>query len=312
MGSTHVNFLRALRRMQAPLLAAIAAIALTCSCGTHRASVVKGTKTTASTGKTGGKTQKLNVDGSLPAETQSLLREAAKWLGTSYRYGGTTRSGVDCSGLVLNLFNTALSIKLPRNSAAQQEYCARISRNDLVEGDLVFFTTGGGKRVNHVGMYVGDGNIIHSSTSRGVIISSLSEDYYRRTFHSAGRVEKYYAMISGKSGKKKKGSDKTRQENPSIERIVEDVLYAATKTTPATSTEATEQTAARRTAVTAVATVAVESLGKVLAKSAEKKEIKDDVIAAAKEAEGLRMVRRKLLDETLDQAVDSIVSEYFD
>ncbi len=56
-----------------------------------------------------------------------------------------------------------------------------------MEGDLVFFRTGS-KGVSHVGMYVGDGRIIHSSTSRGVIVSSLDESYYRRTYHSSGRV----------------------------------------------------------------------------------------------------------------------------
>ena len=79
-----------------------------------------------------------------------------------------------------------------------------------MEGDLVFFRTGS-KGVSHVGMYVGDGRIIHSSTSRGVIVSSLDESYYRRTYHSSGsRVERYYAMISGKT-KQKQGQDRQKQ-----------------------------------------------------------------------------------------------------
>lgn len=156
-----------------------------------------------------GASQRIDVSGSLPAETRRLLEEARRWMGTSYRYGGSTRSGVDCSGLTSQIFVNALQIKLPRSSAQQSEYCRRIDRSELMEGDLVFFRTGS-KGVSHVGMYVGDGRIIHSSTSRGVIVSSLDESYYRRTYHSSGRVERYYAMISGKTGKKQ-GQDRQKQ-----------------------------------------------------------------------------------------------------
>ncbi|WP_305036690.1 C40 family peptidase, partial [Paramuribaculum intestinale] len=159
-----------------------------------------------------GASQRIDVLGSLPAETRRLLEEARRWMGTSYRYGGSTRSGVDCSGLTSQIFVNALQIKLPRSSAQQSEYCRRIDRSELMEGDLVFFRTGS-KGVSHVGMYVGDGRIIHSSTSRGVIVSSLDESYYRRTYHSSGRVERYYAMISGKTGKNKGKTDK-RKDKP--------------------------------------------------------------------------------------------------
>ena len=111
-----------------------------------------------------GASQRIDASGSLPAETRRLLEEARRWMGTSYRYGGSTRSGVDCSGLTSQIFVNALQIKLPRSSAQQSEYCRRIDRSELMEGDLVFFRTGS-KGVSHVGMYVGDGRIIHSSTS---------------------------------------------------------------------------------------------------------------------------------------------------
>lgn len=137
----------------------------------------------------------------LPAATKRLMAEADKWLGTPYRYGGTARGkGADCSGFVTQVFSDALAIKLPRNSARQQQWCSvlRGGRSEMVPGDLVFFSSGKRGGVNHVGLYLGDGKMIHSSSSKGVIVSSLDEAYYTRTYHSTGRVEPYYAMVKRK------------------------------------------------------------------------------------------------------------------
>lgn len=137
----------------------------------------------------------------LPDATMRLMAEADKWLGTPYRYGGTARGkGADCSGFVTQVFSDALAIKLPRNSARQQQWCSvlRGGRSEMVPGDLVFFSSGKRGGVNHVGLYVGDGKMIHSSSSKGVIVSSLDEAYYNRTYHSTGRVEPYYAMVRRK------------------------------------------------------------------------------------------------------------------
>lgn len=122
------------------------------------------------------------------AQTDRLIKEAHKWIGTPYRYGGVTRSGVDCSGLVMELYREVYGIKLPRSSAAQQEFCVGISYKELAPGDLVFFATGRGSMVSHVGLYIGSDRMIHASSSRGVIESGLNEKYYQLTFHSAGRV----------------------------------------------------------------------------------------------------------------------------
>ncbi len=120
---------------------------------------------------------------------KAVVEEAHSWLGTKYRYGGNERSGTDCSGMVMRVYKDAANIKLPRNSAKQCEYCISIKRNELKQADLVFFTSkSSGKRVTHVGIYIGDGKFIHSSTSRGVITSSLDEKYYIKHFHSCGRV----------------------------------------------------------------------------------------------------------------------------
>lgn len=118
-----------------------------------------------------------------------LEKEAREWLGTKYKYGGESRKGTDCSGMVMVVFETVTGIKLPRDSHSQQQYCKQIDKKDLAPGDLVFFiTSNNGERVNHVGLYIGNGDFIHSSTSKGVIISNLNQDYYKRHFHSAGRV----------------------------------------------------------------------------------------------------------------------------
>lgn len=132
---------------------------------------------------------------SRPAVTTMLLREADSWIGTAYAYGGNDRKGVDCSGLVCQVYDNALKIKLPRTSVQQSKYCRPIDRKDLREGDLVFFTVRGGSNIGHVGIYVGNNEVLHSSSSRGVIISSLANGYYDSNFHSAGRVERYFAMI---------------------------------------------------------------------------------------------------------------------
>lgn len=128
--------------------------------------------------------------------TSKLLREADSWMGVPYVWGGNDRNGVDCSGFVTQVYLRSLDIKLPRTSAQQQEYCTAISRDDLQPGDLVFFTVRGGDRVGHVGIYIGDGNMVHSSSSKGVIITPLSTPYFVTNYHSAGRVERYYAMMA--------------------------------------------------------------------------------------------------------------------
>lgn len=139
----------------------------------------------------------------LRADQILLLEEAMTWLGTPYRYGGQDYSGTDCSGLTMTVYNKALGIKLPRNSAEQQKFCKAISKKSLNAGDLLFFCTGKDKnRVSHVGLYIGDGRFIHSSSSRGVIISHIDENYYATNYHSSGFVSrKGYAPQPKDSGK---------------------------------------------------------------------------------------------------------------
>ena len=131
-----------------------------------------------------------NAGGTSATHSRSaIVKEAHKWLGTKYKYGGIDHSGVDCSGMVMRVYDKAAGVKLPRSSAQQREFCKSIRRKDLAAGDLLFFATGRDKtRVSHVGIYIGDGKMIHASASKGVITSSLNEKYYVNKYHSSGRV----------------------------------------------------------------------------------------------------------------------------
>lgn len=131
-----------------------------------------------------------DTQGELPSMT-AVLSEARSWLGISYQYGGNTRSGVDCSGLVLQVYLNALDIKLPRTSLQQQQFCQPIVKSALRPGDLVFFTVRGGSKVGHVGIYIGEGNMIHASSTKGVIVTPLSNPYFEKNFHSCGRIQAY-------------------------------------------------------------------------------------------------------------------------
>ncbi len=116
------------------------------------------------------------------------VREVAnRYLGVLYRYGGTNSAGLDCSGFVQIVF-AELGIKLPRTSALQFQVGVSIERENLQEGDLVFFnTTGNG--VSHVGIYLSDDQFIHAASNPGkVTISSLSEKYWQPKYLGARRV----------------------------------------------------------------------------------------------------------------------------
>lgn len=161
-----------------------------------------------------------------------LVKEARKWIGTRYKYGGESRKGVDCSGLVMCVYRDRAGIKLPRNSAQQQEFCTPLKREQLLEADLVFFSSSRKGRVSHVGLYIGEGRFIHSSTSKGVIISSLDEDYYRRHYHSAGRVP---GMTAEKASKKK--TDEKHSDKGSRDGKRSDSKKDGKGSAPASSTE---------------------------------------------------------------------------
>ncbi|KGD82493.1 putative lipoprotein NlpC [Pantoea sp. PNA 14-12] len=117
-----------------------------------------------------------------------LNDQLGSWRGTPYRYGGMSRKGVDCSGFVYLTFRDKFDLQLPRSTAAQSDIGTRISKEDLLPGDLVFFRTGSGENGLHVGIYDTDNAFIHASTSQGVIRSSLDNVYWRKVFWQARRI----------------------------------------------------------------------------------------------------------------------------
>ena len=128
----------------------------------------------------------------LPGLSDSLLDRGKTLLGTPYRYGGSSRkTGFDCSGFVGHVYKEELGIKLPRTTRDMLAMDAPvIARSDLEPGDLILFNNQGRGRVTHVGIYMGDGEFIHSSSKRsgGVRVDKLSNSYWNASYLQAKRV----------------------------------------------------------------------------------------------------------------------------
>ncbi len=122
---------------------------------------------------------------------KQLLNTASENLGVKYKTGGTTSNGFDCSGLIYSTFKK-FDITLPRSSVAMAKIGRILDKDDIRKGDLIFFRTNGKSVINHVGMVTEVTNdeikFIHSSTQKGVIISSTKEPYYRKHFAQVNRI----------------------------------------------------------------------------------------------------------------------------
>ena len=125
-------------------------------------------------------------------DNKKLYKELKRWLGTPYAHAGhTCGEGTDCSGMVMEVYRDVYDIAMHRNSAKMLENnCRIIDLDDLREGDLVFFCTSGDGRVSHVGIYLKDYKFVHASSSRGVVVDDLRQNYWATHFHAAGRVNK--------------------------------------------------------------------------------------------------------------------------
>ncbi len=117
-----------------------------------------------------------------------LYKAIDDWMGTPYKYGGTSKKGVDCSGFTAAVYNSTYQILLARRAADMYNMVnEKIQKGDLKEGDLVFFDIGR-RELSHVGVYLTNGKFVHASTSKGVVISDLEMDYYKKYFRSGGRI----------------------------------------------------------------------------------------------------------------------------
>jgi len=121
----------------------------------------------------------------------NLIETATDNIGVRYKAGGTTKNGFDCSGLVFTTFDSQ-NIKLPRSSYEQSKIGKIIRLDDAKKGDLIFFKTNKSSQINHVGLitevHSDEIKFVHSSTSKGVIISSTKEAYYQKSFTQINRI----------------------------------------------------------------------------------------------------------------------------
>ncbi|HEY0208708.1 bifunctional murein DD-endopeptidase/murein LD-carboxypeptidase [Acerihabitans sp.] len=120
-----------------------------------------------------------------------IMDQYAVWKGVRYRLGGSSKRGIDCSAFVQQTFHEQFGLELPRSSSEQQGMGAKIQRAKLRPGDLVVFHAGSTGR--HMGIYLGNDQFVHASTTSGVMISSLSETYWNKRYREARRV------LTGKS-----------------------------------------------------------------------------------------------------------------
>lgn len=126
--------------------------------------------------------------GDAEAVKKKLYSQYYVWKGTRYEIGGTSRKGVDCSGFVYVTFKSKFGVVLPRSTELQADVGESVGRGQLRPGDLVFFKTGWFDR--HVGIYLERGKFLHASTSSGVRISGLDEDYWKSAYWKARRIER--------------------------------------------------------------------------------------------------------------------------
>lgn len=122
-------------------------------------------------------------------DRDAVMIKIIELINTPYLWGGTTTNGIDCSAFCQRVMKYALNIDIPRTSIMQSTVGDPVERENLQFGDLVFFNTIG-RRISHVGIYLGEGVFAHSSSSGGVKTNSLNEDYYNSRYVSARRVIK--------------------------------------------------------------------------------------------------------------------------
>jgi len=119
------------------------------------------------------------------ASSLVLYNQVYEWTGTKYKYAGRDKSGIDCSGFVCAMYDTAYHIKLAGSALSLYSQVDTVPRDSLREGDILFFKG----QISHVGVYLGNDKFAHASVHNGVIVSDLKEAYYKKYFFAGGRLK---------------------------------------------------------------------------------------------------------------------------
>lgn len=127
-----------------------------------------------------------------------LFQFVYDWIGTPYRFGGSSKKGIDCSAFTKELYEKVFNLDIKRNSRDIFSMVTPVAKDELKQGDLVFFKIHS-RSISHVGIYLGDGRFAHAS-SRGVAINNIGDAYYSRYFYRGGRMLASFKdeLLSGK------------------------------------------------------------------------------------------------------------------
>jgi len=132
-------------------------------------------------------TQSSGDEGKSSVDLKKMGNIIDSYLGSPYKLGGETKTGMDCSGLVVAVYRQYAGFKLPHDTQKLFKLVKRVDKENLSYGDLVFFSDGW-FGISHVGIYIGSGKFVHTSPELGVIISPLDEDYFSKRYAGARRV----------------------------------------------------------------------------------------------------------------------------
>lgn len=145
-----------------------------------------GTAPYKGSGNAANYTSKLEAKNSKTDIKTKLMAQYSEWRGIPYLHGGSSKRGIDCSGFVYVTYLKQFGIKLPRSTELQSNMGIQVSPRDMRTGDLVFFNSLFSE--NHVGIYLGNRQFLHASTSHGVMVSDMDNDYWRDKFWKAQRI----------------------------------------------------------------------------------------------------------------------------
>lgn len=173
--------------LQRSILSGLLIIAVSLSsCRSHK----EVSKTNSSSSKSGKVKEKyalvLKVDDS-KIENIKLYTFIDEWYAVPYKYGGNTKSGIDCSNFTAKLYSSIYNQSISGSSSSIFEKCKAVSKSALEEGDLVFFKIDGNK-ISHIGVYLQNNKFVHATTKKGVMINDLDEPYYKKYYFKSGRI----------------------------------------------------------------------------------------------------------------------------